>query len=578
MAARLTAYIVATIVAATFIAGLIVGAQRGEDGPVDLIIVNGKVLDGDGGTSAEAVAVQGNRIVRVGSNREIQRLKRPQTTVVDAKGGSVLPGFNDAHVHLVSGGLALDQMNLDDAGTLDAVRETIRAWAEANPAREWIRGRGWYYAPFNDGLPTRQMLDALVPDRPAYLVSYDGHTGWANTVALEMAGITRRTPDPANGAIVKDPRTGEPTGVLKEAAMSLMSRVLPAPDRDERLAAVRAAIVEANRVGITSVQNAGGSPEDLALFDELRQEGDLTVRVYQALTVDASATAADLDALDEVRERYEDDPLLKTGAVKIAADGVVETRTAAMLDPYATGRDDRGQVTMPAARLRDLIVELDRRGWQIMTHAIGDAAIRETLDAYEDAQRVNPAPARERRHRIEHVETPDPDDVERFGDLGVVASLQPVHGYPPSADDLWARNLGPDRAARGWMSGSLARAGAVLAFGSDWPVADLDSLAGIFVAVNRTTPDGEPEGGWIPAERLSLVEAIRAFTSGAAWASFDEQRKGTLEPEMLADIVVLSADIFDLPPEKLVEVEVVMTIVDGKIVYQREPAETTTEH
>jgi predicted amidohydrolase YtcJ len=326
------------------------------------------------------------------------------------------------------------------------------------------------------------------------------------------------------------------------------------------------------------VQNAGGSPDDLGLLDELRQDGDLTVRVYQALTVDASATAAELDALDDVRERYADDPLLKTGAVKIAADGVVETRTAAMLEPYATGRDDRGALMMPAARLHELIVELDRRGWQIMTHAIGDAAIRETLDAYEDARRLNPEPERLRRHRIEHLETLDPDDVERFEELGVVASLQPVHGAPPSDDDPWARNLGPERAARGWMSGSLARAGARLAFGSDWPVADLDPLAGIFVAVNRTAPDGEPEGGWVPGERLSLVDAIMAFTSGAAWASFDEQRKGTLDADMLADIVVLSADLFELPPEKLADVEVVVTIVDGKIVYQREPAEATTEH
>jgi predicted amidohydrolase YtcJ len=578
MAARLTAYLVATIVAATFIAGLIVGAQRGEDGPVDLIIVNGKVLDADGDTSAEALAVQGNRIVRVGSNREIQRLRRPQTTVVDAKGGSVLPGFNDAHVHPLSGGLALDQMNLADASTLEAVKETIRAWADANPTREWIRGRGWSYAPFTGGLPTRQILDALVPDRPAYLVAYDGHTGWANTEALRLAGITRRTADPDNGTIVKDSRTGEPTGALKEAAMSLMSRVLPAPDRDERLAAVRAAIVEANRVGITSVQVAGGSPEDLALFDELRKDGNLTVRVYHAMTVDASTSAADLDALDELHERYDDDPLLKTGAAKIAADGVVETRTAAMLEPYATGRNDRGRLMLGAARLRELIVELDRRGWQVMTHAIGDAAIRETLDAYEEAGRVNPEPARGRRHRIEHLETPDPDDVARLEDLGVVASLQPVHGTPPSADDPWAHNLGPERTARGWMSGSLARAGAVLAFGSDWPVADLDPIAGIFVAVNRTTAEGEPEGGWMPDERLSLLEAIRAYTSGAAWASFDEQRKGTLEADMLADIVVLSADIFDLAPDKLAEAEVVVTIVDGKIVYQREPAETTTEH
>lgn len=574
MAARLTAYLVAFIVGVTFIAGLIVGAQRADDGPVDLIIVNGKVFTGDA-PSAEAVAVQGNKVLRVGSNREIQRLARAQTTVIDARGGSVLPGFNDAHMHLLGGGLALDQVSLDEATTVAAIRQTIRAWAEVNPARPWIRGRGWLYAAFDDGLPTRQLLDQLVPDRPAYLVAYDGHTGWANSVALEMAGITRTSEDPVNGVIVRDAR-GEPTGVLKEAAMGLMSRVLPAPSRDERLSAVRAAMVEANRVGITSVQNAGGSLEDLELYDELRRRGELTVRVYQALSVDPAASPEELDALNRTRERFSDDALLKTGAVKLTADGVVETRTAAMLEPYS-GTEDRGRLHVESADLARLVTELDRRGWQVMTHAIGDAAVQATLDAYEAAASANPAPARGRRHRIEHVETPDPEDVARFGKLGVVASLQPAHGVPPAADDPWLTNLGGERAARGWMSGSLLKAGATLAFGSDWPVVDLNPLVGIFVAVNRTSKDGEPEGGWEPGERLSLADAIRAFTSGAAWASFDDQRKGAVERDMLADIVILSEDLFGLPPERLLEAEVVVTIMDGQVVYRRDAPETT-EH
>ncbi len=577
MAARLTAYIVAFIVGITFIAGLIVGAQRSEDGPVDLIIVNGKVFAEDGRTEAEAVAVQGNRILRVGSNREVQRLRRAQTTVVDAKGGSVLPGFNDAHAHLLNGGLALDQVSLAEATTLEAIRKTITAWSEANPTREWIRGRGWYYAPFGNALPTRQLLDQLVPDRPAYLVAYDGHTGWANTRALQLAGITRRTPNPSNGVIVRDPKTGEPTGALKESAMDLVERVLPEPTRDDRLAAIQAAIVEAHRVGVTSVQNAGGSTDDLELYEELKRSGDLTLRVYQALTVDATTGSDDLDRMDAVREKYADDPWLKTGAAKIIADGVVETRTAAMLEPYANRVSDRGELAMTEEDLTRLVTELDKRGWQVMTHAIGDRAVRAALDAYAAAAKENPEPERGRRHRIEHVETPDPEDVRRFGKQGVVASLQPSHGVPPADVDPWALNLGPERAARGWMAESLAQAKAPLAFGSDWPVASLDPMMGIFVAVNRMSLEGEPEGGWIPEERLSLRDAIRAFTSGAAWAAFDEQRKGTLEPDMLADIVILSEDVFALPPDKLADVEVVTTIVDGKIVYRRDVAETT-EH
>jgi hypothetical protein len=571
MAARLTAYIVAFIVAATLIAGLIVGAQRDDDGPVDLIIVNGKVFTA-GDQGAEAVAVQGNKVLRVGSNREIQRLARAQTTVIDARGGSVLPGFNDSHLHLLSGGLALDQVSLQDASSLDEVKETLKAWADANPGHAWIRGRGWMYAPFPNGLPTRQLLDQLVPDRPAYLVSYDGHTGWANTAALEAAGISRGTANPANGVIVKDAR-GEPTGALKEAAMALMSQALPVPTRDEKLSALRAAMVEANRVGITSVQNAGGQPADLDLYGELRRQGDLTVRVYQALTIDASATPADLDALDRVRARFDDDPLLKTGAVKVMADGVVETRTAAMLEPYV-GTPERGDMRLSPEDMTRLVTELDRRGWQVMTHAIGDAAVRETLNAYAAARAANPEPVEGRRHRIEHLETPSPDDLPRFGALGVVASVQPVHGLPQEPTDPWAANLGPERTARGWMSASVLNAGAPLTFGSDWPVAPLDPLRGIFVAVNRTDFEGDPDGGWIPDEKIALDEAIRAFTSGGAWASFDEQRKGTIERDMLADLVILSADLFALPPSRLLEAEVVTTIMDGKVVYRRDASET----
>jgi predicted amidohydrolase YtcJ len=291
------------------------------------------------------------------------------------------------------------------------------------------------------------------------------------------------------------------------------------------------------------------------------------------LIVDATTTTDELDALDAVRERLDDDPLVKTGAVKVMADGVVETRTAAMLEPYSHS-SERGSLRLSAEEMTRLVTTLDRRGWQVMTHAIGDAAVRETLDAYAAAQSDNPAPARGRRHRVEHIETPSPDDLPRFAKLGVVASLQPVHGVPPEPTDPWAINLGPERAARGWMSASLLKSGAPLAFGSDWPVAPLDPMRGIFVAVNRTLFDGEPAGGWLPKERLSLGDAIRAFTSGAAWASFDEQRKGTLERDMLADIVVLSTDVFALPAERLLEAEVVVTIMDGKIVYRREAAET----
>src|SRR5215217_8274637 len=480
MASRLTTFIVVLIVTGTLIAGLIVGAQRDdESGPVDLIVTNGRVYTGSASSFAEAVAIRGNTILRVGTNREIKRLRRPQTAVVDAHGGSVLPGFNDAHLHLMSGGLALSNVSLLDATTLEDIQSTVKTFAASHPERPWVRGRGWYYDPFPGGLPIRQQLDAAVPDRPAYLVAYDGHTGWANTRALEAAGITRRTPSPTNGVIVKDPRTGEPTGVLKEAAQALMQKVLPQPARADKLEALRGAIQEAQRLGITSVQNAGGSPDDL-------------------------------------------------------------------------GR---------------LVGTLDKDGWQILVHAIGDGAVRMSLDAIEQAARTNPAPPRGRRHRLEHVETVDPADIPRFGALGVIASQQPFHGTPaPSQITVWTENIGDDRASRGWAYASIMAGGGRLAFGSDWPVVTLDPRAGIHVAVTRTTPEGLPPGGWHATERIPLTAAVDAYTSGAAWASFDEQRKGTLARDQLADIVILSADIF-APDARVMDAVVETTIFDGKVVY-----------
>ena len=577
MAARLTAYLVACIVGVTLIAGLIVGAQRADDDGVDLIVINGKVYAGDGAADlAEAVAIRGNQVVRVGSNREIERLRRAQTTIIDARGGAVVPGFNDAHAHFISGGLSLDQVNLLEATTLDEIKDTIRIWSEVHPERTWITGRGWYYQPFAGTLPTRQLLDTLVPDRPAYLVAYDGHTGWANSKALKLAGITRHTKNPPNGVIVKDPRTGEPSGVLKEAAMALM-KASPQPTTEDQVAAIRAGLVEAHRVGITSVTNAGGTAADLELYDGLRKRGELTLRVYQALSVNGPINEAELAQLAAVRERFADDPLLKTGAVKLVADGVIESHTAAMLEPYDNKPGSTGDPRFTAEQLNRTVALLDREGWQVMTHAIGDAAVRMTLDAYEAAAKANSAPTRGRRHRVEHIETIDPADIPRFGKLGVIASMEPVHATPsPTPGDVWSTNIGAERAARGWLWASIVKAGGRLAFGSDWPVMTLDPLMGLQVAVNRTTVEGLPKGGWLPAERLPLRKAIDAYTSDAAWASYDEQRKGVLARDMLADLVVLSADIFDGPTTRLTEAQVMVTIVDGKIVYRREPVDTTS--
>ena len=575
MASRLTTLIVVSIVAATLIAGIIARAQRDDDGPVDVIVFNGKVYAGDGpGRFAEAVAVRGNTIFRVGSNREIKRMRRAQTTVIDAHGGAVVPGFNDAHLHFASGSLSLSQVNLLDATTREQVSDTVRDWAEAHADQRWVLGRGWYYTAFPDGLPTRQLLDAIVPNRPAYLIAYDGHSGWANTAALKLAGITRATTNPKNGIVVKDTK-GEPTGILKESAMALMREVLPKPDRAQRLMAIRAGIHEAHRLGVTSVQNANGSPEDVELWDELRRDGDLKVRVYHALSAGPGFTQADADRFEETRREHLDDPLLKAGAVKLMVDGVIETHTAAMLEPYSN-RPTKGMPNFTREELNRLVALLDRRGWQVWIHAIGDGGVRMALDAFEAAAKANPEPARGRRHRIEHIETIDPADVPRFRALGVIASMQPLHANPdPGFGGVWTENIGPARASRAWLWHSIAKAGGRLAFGSDWPVVTLDPRMGIHVALNRMSPKGEPEGGSQPEERLPLTAVIDAFSSGAAYASFDEQRKGKLAKGMLADIVIFSTDIFSVAPEQVLDALVDVTIFDGKVVYNR--ADATTE-
>jgi predicted amidohydrolase YtcJ len=479
----------------------------------------------------------------------------------------VVPGLDDSHLHVISGGLSLQQAALGEARSLEDLQKAIREFAAAHPDRPWVLGRGWTYMAVPGGLPTRQQLDAVVPDRPAVMVAYDGHTSWANSRALKLAGITAETPDPDAGAIVKDPKTGEPTGALKESAQGLVRKLVPAWTREDRLAAVRAAVEMAHRFGVTSVQNAGAGAEDMALFDELRKSGALKLRVYSAMSVEPGFGEADADAIDRVRKTYGDDPVLKTGAAKMYIDGVIESHTAVMLAPYAN-RPVTGEPIWKPEEFRRVITMLDRRGWQVWVHAIGDGGVRMALDAFEQAAAADPAPAAGRRHRIEHVETVDAADIQRFAKLNVIASQQPFHGTPDSLG-VWIPNIGNERASRGWVYGSILRAGGRVAFGSDWAVVSMDPRIGIHTAVNRTSLDGTPAGGWLPEQRIPMTAAIDGYTSGAAYASFDERRKGTLAPGMLADIVILSTDIFTAPPARFLDAKVETTIFDGKVVYTR---------
>jgi predicted amidohydrolase YtcJ len=496
VAARLTAFLVSAIVGVTFVAGLIVGAQRDDySGPVDLIVYNGRVFTGEpGGTLSEALAVRGNRIILVGSNREIKRLRRRQTTVIDAHGGAVLPGFNDAHAHLVGGGLAQQRAPWPDAVTPADVYAAIRAVSDGPMAREWAIGHGW----------------------------------------------TSASPPPIT--------------------------------TEQRRRAIRTAVREANRLGVTSVHDAGTAPEDLALLAEARESGDLTLRVYATLPAGPGLTAADLDALDAARHVYPDDPVLKTGGVKLIASGE-ETGAGAWLDCALDQDGPAGAPRFTADELARVVGLLDGRGWQVIVHAVGDAAVRMALDAFERAAAENPAPERGRRHRIEHAAAVDPADLARFASLGAMASVQPFHARRESSANE-ASSEHPERAAEGRAIAGLRKTGARIVFGSDWPNAALDPRRGVHAAVTHASADAAPSADTPPGDWTGLAEALESYTAQGAYASFDELRKGRLAADMLADIVILSADIFSMPPDELLEVVVTTTIFDGRVVYEREAAGT----
>ena len=574
MAARLTSIIVTVIVAATIIAGIIAGAQR-DDSAIDLIVLNGKVYTAaEDGRIEEAVAVRGNQIVRVGTNREIKRLRRPQTRVIDAHGGSVLPGFNDARVHLADGAQSSNEVNLYLTESVEHIQQTIRAFVTEKSRQPWIVGRGWTYEAFPGGMPTRQQLDAVVNDRPAYFVSRDGRTGWANSKALKLAGINRRTPAPVNGVIVTDPVTGEPTGALKNDARHLVERLLTPSTQEDRLHALRARLLEARQAGVTSIQSAGDDAADLELYDGLRQDGDLTVRVYGVVSVDHEPSAFELDELDRLRSQYPDDPLLKTGAIALSIDGSVESQTASLLEPYA-GRKLNGRPRYTADELLRTIKALDDRGWQIVMEAAGDAAVRLALDAYSGALSDPAAPDLDRRHRLAGIDTIDATDLARVEDLGLMAQQAPTRAMRLSLSRDWPEYLGPDRARSGWPWHSLSERGVTIVFGSDSPAAPLDPLLGLHAAATRTSPD--PDAPILDsAERMPVTSAIDAYTRDAAYASFDELRKGVLAPGMLADMVVLSTDILTLPPDQLLDGQVDVTIFDGKVVFERQASPLST--
>jgi len=534
----------------------------------DTVVLHGKIYTVNSKQPwAEALAIRGERVVAVGSNSEIAKLQSKNTQVIDAQGRLVLPGFTDCHIHFIEGSFSLGRVNLEGAKDPEGIQQRLRAYGAAHPGNDWILGRGWNYAMFPSSLPDKKYLDEVFPDRPAFLEGYDGHTYWANSKALELAHITKDTRNPPNGIIVRDPQTGEATGALKEAARSLVAAVLAKPTRGDKLAALRAGIHWANQNGLSRVHSAGGDFEEFDLYDELLRHGDLTLRFYIAyFQSPPELRPQDIATIEEGRRKYTGD-WLSAGAVKFMIDGVVESHTAAMLQPYTDDPSVQGKPFWQPENYRAAVTELDRRGLQIFTHAIGDSGVRTVLDSYQSMEKVNHTSGK--RPRIEHVETIAAQDIPGFGKLGVIASMQPLHSYPDDDTlNVWARNIGPDRASRAWVWKSIANDGGQLAFGSDWPVVTLNPFEGIQTAVTRQTAEGLPTEGFLPSQRLSVAEAIRGYTLGAAYAGFREKTEGSLEPGKLADLIILSQDVFEVDPRAINQTKVLTTIVGGRVVFE----------
>ncbi len=529
-----------------------------------LVLLNGKVWTvNERQPRAAAVACLGNRIVAVGSNDEIRKWAGPATQVIDLAGKLLLPGFNDAHVHFYSGGENLAGVQLRDAQSEDEFRRRIGAFAATQPAGRWITGGGWDHENWSPArLPTRQLLDPVSNGHPVFVSRLDGHMGVANSQALKLAGITRETPDPPGGTIVRD-ASGEPTGALKDAAMDRMDRAIPAPSSDQIADAVRAAMKYAAANGVTSVQDMSAAPEILRVYQSLLAKAELTVRIsgHQPLASWQRLAAVGLHA-DFGGEK------LHIGGLKGFADGSLGSTTALFFKPYLDAPNTSGLANsemIPESKMRDHILGADRAGLQVAVHAIGDKANNLVLGMYEEAERQNGA--RDRRFRIEHAQHLRMDDIARFGKLHVIASMQPYHCID---DGRWAeKRIGPERAKGTYAFRSLLDSGAVLAFGSDWDVAPMVPVMGIYAAVTRRTLDGKHPDGWVPEQKITVAEAVRAYTMGSAYASFDEQLKGSIETGKLADMVVLSDDIFTIPPADIEKAKVDITVFDGKVIYRR---------
>ena len=562
---RLIAFSVATFMVAAFVAA----APAPVPGPAaDLIVSGAKIWTGDAGNpEVQAVAVLNGRIVVVGRDADVAQWRGPATQVVDAAGKRLVPGFNDAHVHFLGGGAALDSVQLNEVTNTGEFARRIGERAAHTPKGEWVQGGNWDETKWSPAvLPTRQLIDRVAADVPVAVNRYDGHMIVVNSLVLKLAGITAATADPAGGLIIRDAQ-GEPTGALKDAAVDLVQRIVPPLTHQQRRAIIEHALHHAASLGVTSLQDMSDSylAEDyanIAVYAELREEGRLTARVYSA---PALSGVDDLVKIG-VRRAF-GDSYLRIGALKSFADGSIGSKTAYFFEPYTDNPQSRGLISQdmqPLSLARERMRRADAAGLQLCTHAIGDAAISTALDLY--AGIASSGGARDRRWRIEHAQHMAAKDFARFAELGVIASVQPFHAID---DGRWVETrIGHDRSSRTYAFRTLLDHGVRLALGTDWPVAPLDPMQTLYAATTRATLDGRNPQGWFSEQKLTIAEALTAYTQGSAYAEFQDADKGTIRAGALADFVLLSDDVLTIAPARIREVKVLKTWVGGRLVFE----------
>lgn len=547
-----------------------VAAQR-KSAPAgaDIIFINGRVWTGaDNPAFTEAIAVKGNMILQIGTSPAVKKLANNNTRIIDLQGRLVTAGFNDAHIHFLSGSLGLSEIDLNDSKTMSQALSVIETYAKNHPDATWITGMGWQYGIFPGGMPDKEALDKIIADRPVFLSAYDGHSAWVNSKALQLAGINRDTKFNGFGEIKKD-AAGESTGALTEGAQSLVRKLIPQPSREDKLNALRKGMQYAAAHGITSIQNASGSAEEFSLYEELLKKGELTLRSSTAFSARKYTTDEDIRRYLLIKKRMDKNPLLKAGAVKFMLDGVIESHTAVMLASYSDV-PGTGDFALPLDTYRRLVTNFDKAGFQIYTHAIGDRSVREALNAYENAQRINKT--KNKRHRIEHIEQCSPEDVPRFTRLGVIASMEPIHADPGTIN-VWAKAVGEERLPNSFVWASMLKNKVKLVYSSDWPACITpDPVRGLHNAVNRRTIEGVPAEGWIPEQKISIKDALIAYTQGGAYSSFQENILGKILPGYTADIIVFSQNLFEIPAPDIYKTKILLTVFNGKIVYEDKDA------